>query len=361
MDILKGGKSPSSEPLLPVDAREKTASGSHSTPDNQQTKKMACARRLFLVSSLCLLVLLGFAAAGSALRVPCHKGHQSSPHASADSFKFSDLLKSASPSSLNDLLHQYFPEKFQKGVWPSEHEAVDAVHEEDAALATSIVRLAKRADGDNSTATTNPEPTDNSSSDPPVDPTTTPDIPSSSTVNQPTTTPDEPSSTSKPEPTTPESSTNSPSPPGTSSLSETTLLPTTSSFPETSSTSGPSSSFSETLPSSSIAGSTFGPCCFHTALPLYTSPLSNLILGHHNPSFMSYAVLTHPRHDPHNPLLHPPGDQHRQADHRGTHHHLAAAHLQGDCRDPHHHLQRQRRDYHLDPVRPARLGGDGRC
>ncbi|KAL2025073.1 hypothetical protein VTK56DRAFT_75 [Thermocarpiscus australiensis] len=259
MDIPKGGKSPSSKAILPLDAREKSASGTQSTLPNQQhltpTSKMTYARRLVLVTSLCLLVLLGVASASSPrlLGARCHKGttpdHQTSADAPAESPPFSALLNSASPASIHELLRRYFPDRFRDGVWESEHQAIKAVHQEDAALATSILQLAKR---DNSTSSVSP--TD--SSTPPVD-TSTSAASTGDSSPSPTSATSAPSSTSQSVVT--QTSASSPPPPGTSSSPrETASSPiSSSSGPETSSSARTSaSSAPQTPPSSSIDGDT---------------------------------------------------------------------------------------------------------
>lgn len=158
-----------------------------------------------LVLGLTWLVLTGVAMAGPHPRwkMPCHQaeGQQEVADASRDS-SFSTLLNAASPKSLHDLLHRYFPEKFQDGVWPSERDAVAAVHQANAALATSIVQLAKRDANstsiETSTSVPEPEPTTSTSSTsvPPVETTTT--TPTSTSVITPSS---KPSPTPTPEPT----------------------------------------------------------------------------------------------------------------------------------------------------------------
>lgn len=57
---------------------------------------------------------------------------------------FSRLLEAVSPESLHDLLHEYLPDTYKHGVYPSEKHALEAIHRENAALATSIMQLARR-------------------------------------------------------------------------------------------------------------------------------------------------------------------------------------------------------------------------
>ncbi|KAK4127538.1 hypothetical protein N657DRAFT_678130 [Parathielavia appendiculata] len=162
MDLPKGGNSPASERLLPLDAREKTASGIESTNDNWQRPKLANTmpylRRTIVVLLLCMLVLLGLASAGSP-RVHCHDGATGRQTDATTSESFSDMLKSASPASLHELLHRYFPGRFRDGVFESEHKAMEEVHRANAALATSILQLAKRQEPNSTTSGDNPTPT----------------------------------------------------------------------------------------------------------------------------------------------------------------------------------------------------------
>ncbi|KAK0727307.1 hypothetical protein B0T26DRAFT_747650 [Lasiosphaeria miniovina] len=101
-----------------------------STPPAQQhtdsDSKMASRRRMLLAIGLCLLLLLDQIAATE-----------------VEHFSLSALLESASPEALHELLQKYFPQRFRPGVWLSEQEAIEAVHRADAALAASLLQLAK--------------------------------------------------------------------------------------------------------------------------------------------------------------------------------------------------------------------------
>ncbi len=57
---------------------------------------------------------------------------------------FARLLEAVSPESLHDLLHEYLPNTYKHGVYPSEKLALEALHRDNAALATSLVHLARR-------------------------------------------------------------------------------------------------------------------------------------------------------------------------------------------------------------------------
>ncbi|RJE26846.1 hypothetical protein PHISCL_00871 [Aspergillus sclerotialis] len=96
-----------------------------------------------------------------------------------------ELMKNIDEASIHNALH-LLSDKFRHGVFPTDTNAIEALHKEDASLADRLLKFAKRqTHADNST----------SSSTPPL-PTTSESTPSSSQV---------PSST--PEPTTPETTT----------------------------------------------------------------------------------------------------------------------------------------------------------
>ncbi|ERT02224.1 uncharacterized protein SPSK_05473 [Sporothrix schenckii 1099-18] len=96
---------------------------------------------------------------------------------------FSRLLEAVSPEALHDLLHEYLPNTYKHGVYPSEKHALEAVHRQNAALATSIVQLARR-DLNSSTSSTAPISSTPSSTPTKSDSTTS--LPSSTSKNSPT-------------------------------------------------------------------------------------------------------------------------------------------------------------------------------
>jgi hypothetical protein len=238
------------------------------------TERMPSAGRLLLTLLLSFLVTFGLAAALSPdvwHRRPCQNGdvvRQKVGEQAQDGGSFTSLLDAASPNSLHELLHKYFPERFKDGVWESDVSAVEAVRRVDAALAVSIVQLAKRADNGTTTAppTTTPPPGSTTTS-PPATTTTPPD--DGSTTTEPSTTPPPPT-------TTPTSS-----PPGRTSTTPSTTGPpspssgtTTPGRPTTSP--GTSTSTDATRPSSSstTSSATHGPT-FVTAS--HSGPLSTSI------------------------------------------------------------------------------------
>ena len=221
MNFHKSREAPSGEPLLPTSVQEKAVyenRPTHSKVQSQQppspAKKMASPRRFLLAFSLCFLVFLGLASAGSLhawQRPGCHDGRVEGQveaegetiDAARESF-FKSMLHGASAKSLHELLAKHFPGRFHEGVWASEHEALEAVHREDPSLATSILQLAKRETNSTVTVSSTPKPTTTV-----PDETTTTPSPSASASATPSD--DVPSSSPKPT-NTPESSTPSPSP-----------------------------------------------------------------------------------------------------------------------------------------------------
>ncbi len=128
-------------------------------------KTMAQSRRLLTILVVGLLVTFGLATALTPkpwARVPCHdkspnaKGTTPAPEADESSFEF--LLNSVAPDSLHDLLHRYLPDTYRHGVYPSDQSAMEVLHRANAALATSLVRMARRGN----TTTTKPPPTTSS-------------------------------------------------------------------------------------------------------------------------------------------------------------------------------------------------------
>ncbi|OTA61024.1 hypothetical protein K449DRAFT_66197 [Hypoxylon sp. EC38] len=71
-----------------------------------------------------------------------------------DDSTFSRLLSSASPQVLHEFLHAYFPSTYKHGIYDSDRSAMEAVHANDPELATSIVQLAKRQSGNDTTVST---------------------------------------------------------------------------------------------------------------------------------------------------------------------------------------------------------------
>ncbi|MCJ1374413.1 hypothetical protein MMC20_005645 [Loxospora ochrophaea] len=93
--------------------------------------------RAFLLTALLATRLFWFAQAE-----PSEDHHKK--HAGGDIVAFQKLLEQVDPPSLHAALHHANPEKFKDGVFQEDRTAVEAVHSEDASLATSILALARR-------------------------------------------------------------------------------------------------------------------------------------------------------------------------------------------------------------------------
>ena len=88
--------------------------------------------------------------------------------AQADLEEFERLLDQVDPPSLHAALHDYSPKKFTHGMFEKDRTAAEALHKEDASIASSIVALAKRQTPGNGTVTTSTPSVPDSSSTPEV-------------------------------------------------------------------------------------------------------------------------------------------------------------------------------------------------
>ncbi|MCJ1286835.1 hypothetical protein MMC26_006181 [Xylographa opegraphella] len=72
----------------------------------------------------------------------------------SDSEAFRQLLEQVDPPALHAALHDFSPKKFKHGIFQEDQTAVEAIHRDDAPLATSILSLAKRQESGNSSSLT---------------------------------------------------------------------------------------------------------------------------------------------------------------------------------------------------------------
>ncbi|MCJ1398566.1 Mucin-12 [Xylographa trunciseda] len=77
-----------------------------------------------------------------------------SKEALSDIEAFQQLLEQVDPPALHAALHDFSPKKFKHGVFKEDQTAVEAIHRDDAPLATSILSLAKRQESGNSSSLT---------------------------------------------------------------------------------------------------------------------------------------------------------------------------------------------------------------
>ncbi|KAJ0354062.1 hypothetical protein COL26b_002247 [Colletotrichum chrysophilum] len=171
------------EGLLPIDEKRDST---FSRPSKEPTKKMAGPRRVLLGVVVCGLMTLSLASVIGHRGMPCARDH----HAKAQVvISEEDLNNPAKADLLHKLLHAYFPDRYQDGVYASDKEALEAVQADDADLASALLQLAKRQDNTTTSAATEASQTPSAS----VAATT-----SESVANTPTSAP----ATSAAEPTT---------------------------------------------------------------------------------------------------------------------------------------------------------------
>ncbi|MCJ1438690.1 hypothetical protein MMC27_008080 [Xylographa pallens] len=79
---------------------------------------------------------------------------QDNKEALSDIEAFQQLLEQVDPPALHAALHDFSPKKFKHGIFKEDQTAVEAIHRDDAPLATSILSLAKRQESGNSSSLT---------------------------------------------------------------------------------------------------------------------------------------------------------------------------------------------------------------
>ncbi|KAL3428250.1 hypothetical protein PVAG01_01759 [Phlyctema vagabunda] len=94
-------------------------------------RQFLCA--LLLVSALAMTLVSAFPSNRLPLRASAE-----------DQQKFQELLDTVDTTCLHDILHKYIPEKYKHGVFPEDRKAIAAIHESNAAEASSLIELAKR-------------------------------------------------------------------------------------------------------------------------------------------------------------------------------------------------------------------------
>ncbi|KAJ0294228.1 hypothetical protein CBS470a_000860 [Colletotrichum nupharicola] len=225
------------EGLLPIDEKRDSTI---SRPSKEPTKKMAGPRRVLLGVVVCGLMTLSLASVIGHRGMPCARDH----HAKAQVvISEEDLNNPAKADLLHKLLHAYFPDRYQDGVYASDKEALEAVQADDADLASALLQLAKRQDNTTTSAATEASQTPSAS----VAATT-----SESVANTPTSAP----ATSAAEPTTsaaPAETTTSQAP-AVQTTTTTTQQPQETTTPQTTTT--PAQETTTTTPATSAAAPT---------------------------------------------------------------------------------------------------------
>jgi hypothetical protein len=222
------------------------------TLEEAAKKDNKMARRIQNRLVAILLVTIFAIGAFSATTNNIARRNDPAPPPAEDLSRFQTLLDSIDPGHLHDILHTHLKGKYRHGVFEEDKKALEAVHNENEEVATSLVELAKRQDNNATTAappspqtvtsttaptTTLPAPTVTSTSEAPSPPATTPSLttsdsapapsPSTSATEAPSPTPttEAPSPSPTTEAPSPSPTTEAPSPTPTTSAPE---QPTTS-------------------------------------------------------------------------------------------------------------------------------------
>ena len=98
--------------------------------------KMPSFRRTTVTVLIIVFLTVAYAA------VPVYRRSQDSPSGARDT-SFQELLNSVSDASLHDVLISVY-QKYRHGVFMEDRTAMQAVHDDDAAMATSLIELARR-------------------------------------------------------------------------------------------------------------------------------------------------------------------------------------------------------------------------
>ncbi|GJC93463.1 hypothetical protein ColKHC_02289 [Colletotrichum higginsianum] len=128
------------EGLLPVAANEKGIPATTQRP-SRTPNKMTAARRVLLTVLVCGLMTLGLASAIGHRARPCTRHHQEQVLVAEG-----EAQDPAKVDLIHRLLHAYFPDRYQDGVYPSDKDAIAAFEADDAELASALGQLAKRQD-----------------------------------------------------------------------------------------------------------------------------------------------------------------------------------------------------------------------
>ncbi|KAI8228188.1 hypothetical protein K4K53_005805 [Colletotrichum sp. SAR 10_77] len=136
------------EGLLPIDEKRDSTI---SRPSKEPTKKMAGPRRVLLGVVVCGLMTLSLASVIGHRGMPCARDHHTKAQVVISE---EDLNNPAKADLLHKLLHAYFPDRYQDGVYASDKEALEAVQADDADLASALLQLAKRQDNTTTSAAT---------------------------------------------------------------------------------------------------------------------------------------------------------------------------------------------------------------
>lgn len=138
---------------------------------------------IFLRHSLVLSTFI--LSALSSPTLPEQRKQQQEPHnpsRGSPQEEFQRLLAEIDESSIHAALHRW-SSKFQDGVFNRDRTALEAIHAENAPVATSLIRLAKRQDNTTISTSASPDPPPTTTSPDDDTPSTTPEPDSPSTSN----------------------------------------------------------------------------------------------------------------------------------------------------------------------------------
>jgi hypothetical protein len=131
---------------LPISHGRREQSRRNITQSFFNSEKMPSFRQFLATFILGALLTLAFASAAS-------HPHCASKTQSKDDVKFKELLSSVSNDALHEVLHDVW-KKYKHGVYPEDRTAMEAVHQDNAEMATVLIELAKRQSVTNGTTTT---------------------------------------------------------------------------------------------------------------------------------------------------------------------------------------------------------------
>lgn len=241
----------------------------------QSKDRRTCFKMPRLRSCLIAIVVAAFCtfACGSAIRQPMPIESTEEVEVKVDQSTFERLLEQVSDIALHNVLHKHT--SYKHGVYTGDRQAVQAIHDENPAVGTGLVELARRQNTNgttSSTAVTTPTTTLVSTSTEPATTETSTEAPTTTApaTTQPTSTEPTVSSTSL---STPSSTTETTT--AVSNSSSPTIASTTSANPTTTQ----STSAQTTTSSAAVTSSTAVQSTLRAASTTLTSGTSTSVVG----------------------------------------------------------------------------------
>lgn len=106
--------------------------------DRKPDKMSKLQHCIFTVLLLCLLT------SGIVSATLNNKPQDAAAPLSQEQIRFQELLNTVDPSALHEALHENVKDKYQHGVFQEDKAAVEAIHQQNAEAAESLIELAKR-------------------------------------------------------------------------------------------------------------------------------------------------------------------------------------------------------------------------